>query len=106
MAEYKYDMYHTGSFRGGSNDNISLITFEDNIFITLILRGDVSHWYHTNFHHTGMDITEAMIFQHLYCPRIRNSVRKEVTYCDTCQCTKLSNIKYGKLTAKETEVIP
>ena len=53
-----------------------------------------------------MYITEAVILQHFYWPGIRNSVQKEVTNSDTCQCTKQSNIKYGKLPAKEAEEIP
>ena len=47
-----------------------------------------------------------MIWQNIYWPGIRDAVRKEVTICDTCQYTKLSNIKYGKLPVKETEKIP
>ena len=53
-----------------------------------------------------MDRTKAINFQHFYCPVIRKSVRKEVTNCDTCQCTKRSNKNYGKLPAKEYEEIP
>ena len=50
-----------------------------------------------------MDRTEAMIHQNLYWPGIRYDVRKEGTNCDTCQRTKLSKIKYGKLPSKEAE---
>ena len=53
-----------------------------------------------------MDITEAMICQHLYCPGNRNVVWKEITNCDTCQFTKKTKIKYSKLPAKEAEEIP
>ena len=52
-----------------------------------------------------MDRTEEMISQHLYWPIIRNTVRKEVNNCDTCQRTKWSNKKSGKLPAKEAEEI-
>ena len=47
-----------------------------------------------------------MIHQHLYWNDIRDSVNTEVTMCDTCQCTKQSNQKYGKLPAKFDEEIP
>ena len=50
-----------------------------------------------------MDKIEAMNFQPLYWPDIRNAVRREVSNCDTCQCTKISNKKYGKLPAKVDE---
>ena len=42
----------------------------------------------------------------IYWPGIRDAVQKEVNNCDTCQHTKLSNIKYGKLPVKEPEKIP
>ena len=44
-----------------------------------------------------MDITEAIICQPFYWPDIRDAVQKEVNNCDTCQRTKRSKKKYGKL---------
>ena len=49
---------------------------------------------------------KVMICQHLYWPDIRYDVQKEVTNCDTCQRTKLSNKKYCKLPVKLAEEIP
>ena len=49
---------------------------------------------------------EVMIHQHFYYPGIINDVQKEVTNCNTCQCTKQPNKKYGKLPDKEAEKIP
>ena len=66
----------------------------------------VLHWYHTYLLHPEMDRTEVMILQHLYWPDIRNSVRREVTNCETWQRTKRSNIKYGTSPAKLDEEIP
>ena len=56
--------------------------------------------------HPVMDRTEAMIFQHLYWPDNIDVVQKEVSNCDTCQRTKLSNKKYGTLPVKLAEEIP
>ena len=53
-----------------------------------------------------MDRTEAKIFQNLYWPGIIKSAQKELNNCDTCQLTKLSNIKDDKLPAKEVGEIP
>ena len=53
-----------------------------------------------------MDQTEAIICQHFYCPGIKYSVYREVTYCDTCQHTKQSIIKYSELPAKLAEETP
>ena len=95
MAKYKYGMYHIGSFRGGSNKNINLITCEDKIVIQPIIQSYVLYWYHLYLLHPEMDRTEATILQNVYWSGIRNSVRKEVNNCDTNQRTKQTNIKYG-----------
>ena len=78
----------------------------DKIVIPSKLQSYVVHWYHTYLLHPGMDRTEAMICQHLYFPEIRYAIQKEVNNCDTCQRTKGSNKKYGKLPAKLAEEIP
>ena len=48
-------MYQKGSFCGGINININLITCEDNIFIPAIFQGFVLNWYHTYLLHPVMD---------------------------------------------------
>ena len=53
-----------------------------------------------------MDRTEAMLCKYLYWPDIRDVVRREVSNCDTCQRTKRSNKKYGKLPSRLAEEIP
>ena len=50
-----------------------------------------------------MDRTSAIIYQQFYCPGIRDAIQKEVTNCDTCQLTKWSNVKYGKLPAQSDD---
>ena len=102
-AKYKDDTYQKGSFCGGSKFYLKLVTCKDKIVILSKLQRYVLHWYHTYLLHTGMNRTEAMISQHLYWPEIRDAVRKEVTNCDTCQCTKRPNKKYGELPSKLAE---
>ena len=53
-----------------------------------------------------MDRNEAMIQQHVYWPDIIFAVCKEVTNYYTCQRTKQSNKKYGKLPDKLAGEIP
>ena len=91
MAKYNNRTYKTVSFRGGSNIYINLITCKDNIVIPSIPQSYVLNWHHTYILHPVMTITEVIIHQHLYCPNIIDAVRNEVTNCDTCQRTKLSN---------------
>ena len=106
MAKYKDGTYHKGYFCGLSNVDINLITCEYKICIPSILQSYALYWYHTYLLHPVMDRIEVMIRHHLYWPRIIHVVRKEVTNCDTCQFTKRSSLKYGKLPAKEYEEIP
>ena len=95
--------YHNGPFCGGSNIYLNLITCEDDIFIPPILKSYLLHWYHIYLLLPVIDRMEAMICQHLYWPRIREAIKKEVTDCDTLQRTKRSKIKYDKLPSKEDE---
>ena len=76
LAKYKNGTYHKGSFCGDSKIYLKLIMCKDNIVILSKLQSYVLHWYHTYILHTGMDITEAMIFQHLYWPDVRDVVSK------------------------------
>ena len=88
IAKYQDSTYHKGSFSGGSNIDLNLITCKGKIVITSKLQSYVLNWYHTYLLHPGMDRTEAMIRQHLYWHVIRKFVWKEVTNCDTCQPKK------------------
>ena len=84
-------MYYKVFLTGDSNIDLRLITWEYKIVITSILQNYVLHWYHMYLLHPVMNRTEVIIFRHFYLPGIRNSIRKKVTNCDTCQRTKLSN---------------
>ena len=93
IAKYKTGTYQEVSFCGGINIDLSLITCKDNIFIPSMLQSYVLYWYHTHLLHPVMDGIEAMICQHFYLTNIRDALWKEVTKCDTCQHTKISNKK-------------
>ena len=60
--KFKDGTYHKGSFCGGSNIDLSLITCKDKIVIMSILQSYVLHWYHTYLLYSGMDRMEAIIF--------------------------------------------
>ena len=91
ITKYKNGTYHKGSFCGGSNIGLNLITCDDKTIIPSKLQSCVLYWYHTYLLHAGMERMEAMIRQNLYWPDIIDAVRKEVNNYDTCQRTKLSN---------------
>ena len=61
---------------------------KDNIFILPIILSDILPCYNKYTIHPGMDITDAMIHQHLCCPEIRDSFWKEVTNCESYQRKK------------------
>ena len=64
-AKNKDGKYQQFSFRGVSNIYIQLITCKEKIVILSKLQSYVVHWYHAYLLHPVMDITEAMICQHL-----------------------------------------
>ena len=86
--KYKDGTHHKGYFCRGSNIDIKLITYKGKIVIPPKLQSYVVHWYHTHLLHPGMDRTEAMIHQHVYWPKIKDAVRKEVSNSETCQRKK------------------
>ena len=61
MDKYKDDTYQQGSFRGGINIYLKLITCKDKVFIPSKLQSYILHWYHTYLLHPVMDRTDAMI---------------------------------------------
>ena len=85
-------MYHKGSFHGGINIDIDLITCEDKIVSPEMFQSYVLNWYHTHLLRPGLDRAESIIHQYLYWPGIRHASRKEATNYDTCQRTKGSYI--------------
>ena len=89
-----------GSFLVVSNIQLNLIRCKDKVVISSILQSCVFYWYHMYLFHPVMIRAEEKINQHVYWTGIRNAVRKEATNRGTYQCTKRSNIKYGKLPAK------
>ena len=83
--------YQKCSFCGGINVRINHIMCKDKVVIPSIIQSYVLNWYHTYLLHPLMDITEAMIRQHVYWPFIIDSVQKELINCDTFQRIKGSN---------------
>ena len=65
-AKYTTGTYQKGSFCGGSNIDLKIITCKNKIIIPSKLQSYVVHWYHMYLLHPGMDRTEAMFRQHLY----------------------------------------
>ena len=47
MTKYKNGTYHKGSLCGGSNDDLKIITYKDEIFIPSKIQSYLLHWYHT-----------------------------------------------------------
>ena len=53
-------MYQKGSFFGGSNIDLKLITCKDKIVIPSKLQSYILYWYHTYLLHPEMDRTEGL----------------------------------------------
>ena len=46
MAEYNIGTYPIGSFIGGSNIDLKILTCKDDIVIPLLLQTCIFNWYH------------------------------------------------------------
>jgi hypothetical protein len=83
-----------------------LICKDNKIVLPKILIPRVVEWYHTTLCHPGETRMEQSIRQHFTGTKLREIVHKICSTCPTCQITKKSSIKYGKLPEKEAEAIP
>ena len=57
MAEFKYGMYHQGSFRRGSHSDTNLIKCEDKNVTPSKLQSYVLHWYLMYLLHPVIDLS-------------------------------------------------
>ena len=78
----------------------------DKTVVPTILQKFVVNWYHTYLLHPGKERTEATIRQHYSRPHLRDNIRTDIKFCNTCKKKKKQNFKYVKLPAKEAEAIP
>ncbi len=97
--------YQLKDFRGGGK-TIQMLCYLDKIVIPKSLQLRTVEWYHTSLCHPGLSRTEETIKQNLIWKHLRQTVREVCKKCSTCQRTKKSSTKYGKLPAKEAEANP
>ena len=92
-------------FRGGGKQRF-VICKNDKIVLPKILVERVVQWYHITLFHPGKTKTEQTIKKHFTGPKLREVVHSICSKCPTCQITKKSQLKYGKLPEKEAEANP
>jgi Integrase zinc binding domain len=93
------------SFHGGRKVR-QLLVENDKIIVPASLQRPVVEWYHTLLLcHPGETRMEATISQHLTWLGLRKTVHDICTKGDTCQHTKRTKNRYGKLPPKEAETI-
>ena len=63
-------------------------------------------WYHHYLQHPGHTRLEETLKAAMYWPGMRNTVRKYVKTCKSCQVNKCKNQKYGKLPTKQVITTP
>ena len=83
-----------------------LICLNGKIVVPKTLRLHIVRWYHVNLCHPGENRMIETIRQHFTWGGLSTDVKKVCKSCHTCQLTKQKTVKYGKLPAKEAEVIP
>ena len=97
---YKFQTFHA------AGKKIDLIVNKDKIVIPKSLQHRTVEWYHQQLCHPGINRTEESIRQHFTWTNLHDDVEKVCKKCDTCQRTKRSYTKYGKLPPKEAEAEP
>ena len=98
--------YILHSFRGGGKVQKLICNKEKKIIIPKVLQNRIVQWYHTYLSHPGINRTEQTIRQHFTWTNLRQTVYDLCATCPTCQRTKRSTVKYGKLPPKEAEAEP
>jgi transposase InsO family protein len=97
--------YQLKSFSGGGKVR-QLVVKDDKIVIPAAVQRRIVDWYHTYLCHPGETRTEATIRQHFTGISLRETVQDVCKKCKTCQITKRSTKKYGKLPEKTAEDKP
>ena len=98
-------LYQLKTFRGGDKTR-TLLCRDGKIIVPQPLQRRVVEWYHLQLCHPGENRTEQTIRQHFWWNNLRNDVHDVCTKCHTCQKTKRTSKKYGKLPEKEAEAEP
>ena len=93
------------SFHGGGKE-CTLLCLHDKIIIPHSLQTHVVEWYHNQLCHPGESRTELTIKQHVKWKNLHKDVQDTCRKCYTCQLTKRTKKKYGKLPEKQAEAEP
>ena len=97
--------YGLNTFSAGG-EKYELVCHNDKIVVPRTLQKRVIEWYHNQLCHPGINRTEQTIRQQFTWPKLSKQVERTCNRCATCQLTKKTKKKYGKLPAKEAEVEP
>ena len=101
----KNNPYTKNIFRGGEKD-YKLLCKNGKIVIPQVLQERIIHWYHNTLCHPGSTRTKESIRKNFEWKGMRPMIRRICRACPTCQKSKVSNKKYGKLPTKQAEEHP
>ena len=87
------------------NDN-DVILENGKVFIPTPLRHRIMDWYHHWLCHPGANRMHETMNITMTWPNQKSDIEYWVKTCKRCQLAKKKTKKYGKLPAKQTEVIP
>jgi hypothetical protein len=97
--------YREIPFRGGDKSH-DLICKNEKIVVPEKLQRRPVNWYHEMLCHPGVTRTELTIRQHFNWKDLRTAVHDICHKCESCQKSKVSNQKCGKLPPKAAETNP
>ena len=99
---FSHKDYALDTFRGG-NQNHRIIFWNSKICLPAALQKKTVNLYHEMICHPGETRTEHTLHQHIYWKGLRTTVHDVCKKCPTCQRSKKTNQKYGKLSPKKAE---
>ena len=97
--------YPLGTFRGG-DQSYRLIFRNRKICLPAALQKKTVDWYHQMLYHPGETQTEHTLHQNFDCKGLRTTIHDVCKKFPTCQISKKTNQKYGKLPPKQAETNP
>ena len=88
-------------------DDIEVLVYKDaRLLIPESLQARAVQWYYHYLQHPGKTGLEETMSSVMYWKSMRQTIRKYVHKCDTCQRSKRKQRQYGKLPPKVAVVIP
>ena len=86
--------------------DITLVYFNNKIFIPTDLARSILGWYHHILNHAGEEKIYRTYSQHFHTVKVRELIKDICSRCELCQKNKVSTVKYGLLPPRMVSMEP